>query len=65
MRQQTPLGEKLRVGKEVLIKISSSKSSRFVGQSSAAMEQHTGRCEEAIATRQPAKMVDNTSSIAR
>ena len=55
-----------------------------MGQSAAAMEEHTGRyveaknkqikkeiinvikrCEEAIATRQPAKMVDNTSSIAR
>merc|ERR1719422_1608923 len=40
-------------------------SARFVGQSAAAMEEHTGKCEEAIATRQPAKMVDNTSSIAR
>ena len=36
-----------------------------MGQSAAAMEEHTGRCEEAISTRQPAKMVDNTSSIAR
>ena len=41
------------------------KIQRFVGQSAAAMEEHTGRCEEAISTRQPAKMVDNTSSIAR
>merc|ERR1719158_459748 len=40
-------------------------SARFIGQSAVAMQQHTARCDEAIATKQPAKMVDNTSSIAR
>ena len=40
-------------------------SARFVGQSLAAMQEFSTRCDEAIATKQPAKMVENTSSIAR
>jgi len=40
-------------------------SARFVGQSAVAMQQHTARCDEAIATKQPPKMVESTSSIAR
>eukprot|EP00092_Neocalanus_flemingeri_P011035 GFUD01011880.1.p1 GENE.GFUD01011880.1~~GFUD01011880.1.p1 ORF type:complete len:1019 (-),score=248.98 GFUD01011880.1:807-3710(-) len=40
-------------------------SARFVGQSAVAMQQHTAKCDEAIATKQPAKMVESTSSIAR
>ena len=40
-------------------------SGKFVGQSLAAMQRHTAGCDEAIATRQPAKMVENTSAIAR
>ena len=87
MRLLTPLGVK---SNPLIRKNTASKDTslflldRFVGQSAAAMEEHTGRyveaknkqikkeiinvikrCEEAIATRQPAKMVDNTSSIAR
>jgi len=40
-------------------------SARFIGQSAVAMQQHTARCDEAIATKQPPKMVESTSSIAR
>ena len=40
-------------------------SARFIGQSLAAMQEFTNKCDEAIATKQPAKMVENTSSIAR
>merc|ERR1719300_1004821 len=40
-------------------------SGKFVGQSLVAMQHHTAGCDEAIVTRQPAKMVENTSSIAR
>ena len=29
------------------------------------MQEFTNKCDEAIATKQPAKMVENTSSIAR
>merc|ERR1719361_661582 len=40
-------------------------SARFVGQSLAAMQEFTKKCDEAIATKQQAKMVENTSNIAR
>ena len=40
-------------------------SARFVGQSLVAMQAHTNGCDEAIVTKQPAKMVENTSAIAR
>ena len=40
-------------------------SALFVGQSLAAMQHHTAGCDEAIVTKQPAKMVENTSAIAR
>jgi len=40
-------------------------SGKFVGQSLVAMQHHTAGCDEAIVTRQPARMVENTSSIAR
>ena len=39
--------------------------SRFIGQSLAAMQHHTAGCDEAIVTKQPSKMVENTSAIAR
>ena len=40
-------------------------SVRFVGESLRSMQQHTGRCEEAIAAEDPNRMVENTSTIAR
>ena len=40
-------------------------SAMFVGQSLVAMQSHTGGCDEAIVTRQPTRMVENTSAIAR
>jgi len=40
-------------------------SARFIGQTHEAMAAHTDRCEEAIATKQPAMMVESTSNIAR
>lgn len=40
-------------------------SSQFIQQSEDAIKKHTVLCEDGIRGQQPAKMVDNTSSIAR
>jgi len=40
-------------------------SARFIGQSASAMQHHSHRCEEAIVEKQPPKMVESTSAIAR
>ncbi|XP_035701560.1 vinculin isoform X3 [Folsomia candida] len=40
-------------------------SGHFIQQSEEAIKKHTVLCEDAIRSKQPPKMVDNTSSIAR
>jgi len=40
-------------------------SGQFINQSEDSIKKHTVMCENAIMNQQPAKMVDNTSSIAR